>query len=565
MARPVEPEPLTGPVRFGPYTLVRRIGAGGMGEVFLAREEALGRAVVVKKVLPGLVANRQFVGRFRDEARVVVRLAHPNIARVYAMGEAEGQLYLAMEYVQGKTLSRLAYRLRQRGRMMPLGALLHLGQRLCEGLAYAHDALDETGHPLHLVHRDLSPANVCLSYAGEVKIIDFGAAQSTLKEQQTSPRVVIGNLTYMAPEQARKRFVDRRADVYAAGALLWELFAWKPLPQRGDPAERWRRAAYPQWESAGRHRPGLPRSVDVFLLRALAAEPSERFPDAAAMSAALGELKAKLAPGVGDSDLARLMGDAFPREKQLETKVLAELLREDATQSRTQQEFPAVHAPPTALAFEHSGLEAPEEFLAPADEVAQVAAKASLGSDDDAEVTQTAVAPRSPGPSGAGRDAPGMRGGVDAQGASSRSGAVGDARGHPPMRGGGVEAPGASGASGAGGDARGAVGDATEALAASQILGAIARTASASARPRATLGPRETQVGFGVDISQTLESSALEVAQRLALVRAISGADATTPAEPFRARPVWHWVALFTAACALGFGVVWLFGWLFRA
>ncbi|RKG79849.1 hypothetical protein D7W79_09465, partial [Corallococcus exercitus] len=348
MATPVEPEALTGPVRFGPYTLVRRIGAGGMGEVFLAREEGVRRAVVVKKVLPGLVDSRQFVGRFRDEARVVVRLAHPNIARVYAMGEVDGQLFLAMEYVLGKTLSRLAYRLRQRQRMMPLGPLLQLGQRLCEGLAYAHDATDEEGHPLHLVHRDLSPANVCVSYAGEVKIIDFGAAQSTLKEQQTAPRVVIGNLTYMAPEQARKRTVDRRADLYAVGVVLWELFSWKPLSQRGDPLERWRRAAYPQWEPAARYRPDLPRAVDAFLARALASEPNDRFPTATAMAEALGALKEKLAPNVTDQDLVRLMSAAFPREKVIEQQVLDDLLREQPERASTRQEFPSVLMPPGA-------------------------------------------------------------------------------------------------------------------------------------------------------------------------------------------------------------------------
>ncbi|WP_201756028.1 protein kinase domain-containing protein [Corallococcus silvisoli] len=348
MATPVEPEALTGPVRFGPYTLVRRIGAGGMGEVFLAREEGVGRAVVVKKVLPGLVDSRQFVGRFRDEARVVVRLAHPNIARVYAMGEVDGQLFLAMEYVLGKTLSRLAYRLRQRQRLMPLGPLLQLGQRLCEGLAYAHDATDEEGHPLHLVHRDLSPANVCVSYAGEVKIIDFGAAQSTLKEQQTAPRVVIGNLTYMAPEQARKRTVDRRADLYAVGVVLWELFSWKPLSQRGDPLERWRRAAYPQWEPAGRYRPDLPRAVDAFLVRALASEPNDRFPTATAMAEALAALKEKLAPEATDQDLVRLMSAAFPREKVVEQQTLDALLREQPERASTQQEFPSVDLPPTA-------------------------------------------------------------------------------------------------------------------------------------------------------------------------------------------------------------------------
>ncbi|WP_223749729.1 protein kinase [Myxococcus faecalis] len=363
MARPVEPPPLEGPVRFGPYTLVRRIGAGGMGEVFLAREEGPRRACVVKKVLPQLMESPQFVGRFRDEARVVVRLTHPNIARVYAMGEVEGQLYLSMEYVRGKTLSRLSYRLRQLARMMPLGIVLHLGERLCEGLAYAHDATDEEGHPLHLVHRDLSPANVCISYAGEVKIIDFGAAQSTLKEQQTAPRVVIGNLTYMSPEQARKRFVDRRADVYAVGVLLWELFAWKPLSQRGDPVERWRRAAYPQWEPAGKHREGLPSSIEAFLAKALTSEPAQRFPDAAAMGAELARLKAKLAPGVGDAELGKLLALVFPREKKAEETLLEELLREEAKRTNTEPQLVATLAPPTALAFEHNAIYTPDDFV----------------------------------------------------------------------------------------------------------------------------------------------------------------------------------------------------------
>ncbi|AKQ69684.1 serine/threonine protein kinase [Myxococcus hansupus] len=346
-----------------------------MGEVFLAREESPRRACVVKKVLPQLMASPQFAGRFRDEARVVVRLHHPNIARVYAMGEVDGQLYLSMEYVQGKTLSRLTYRLRQLGKTLPLGIMLHLGQRLCEGLAYAHDATDESGHPLHLVHRDLSPANVCISYAGEVKIIDFGAAQSTLKEQQTAPRVVIGNLTYMAPEQARKRLVDRRADVYAVGALLWELFAWRPLAQRGDPVERWRRAAYPQWEPAGRVREGVPSSVDALLMRALASEPDNRFPDAGAMGAELARLKAKLAPNVGDADLARFISGAFPREKKAEELVLRELLREARSRQLTEPELATVLVPPTALAFEHGGIEAPEDFV-PAERAAADAAPA---------------------------------------------------------------------------------------------------------------------------------------------------------------------------------------------
>lgn len=334
-----------------------------MGEVYLAREETPRRACVVKKVLPRLMENKQFIGRFRDEARVVVHLQHANIARVYAMGEVEGQLYLAMEYVQGKTLSRLAYRMRQRGQVMSPGLILQIGIRLCEGLAYAHDAKDGSGQPLHLVHRDLSPANVCISYDGELKIIDFGASQSTLKEQQTAPRVVIGNLTYMSPEQARKKFVDRRADVYSAGVVLWELFSWKALPQKGEPLERWRRAAYPKWDAPSSFREGVPAEVDAVVMRALSTEPDQRFPDAAALGAELVRLKAKLAPQVSDADVARVMCEVFAEEKTAEDAVLAELLGKDPSRALTEQAIPAKLAPPTALAFEHSGLEAPEDYV----------------------------------------------------------------------------------------------------------------------------------------------------------------------------------------------------------
>ncbi|MCP3136501.1 serine/threonine-protein kinase [Pyxidicoccus xibeiensis] len=621
MARPVEPEPLEGPVRFGPYTLVRRIGAGGMGEVFLAREESQRRACVVKKVLPQLMEDPRFVGRFRDEARVVVRLDHPNIARVYAMGEVEGQLYLAMEYVQGKTLSRLAYRLRQLGRTIPLGPLLHLGQRLCEGLAYAHDAKDADGHPLHLVHRDLSPANVCLSYAGEVKVIDFGAAQSTLKEQQTAPRVVIGNLTYMAPEQARKRFVDRRADVYAVGALLWELVAWRPLAQRGDPVERWRRAAYPTWEPAGRFRQGVPTSVDAFLLRALAGEPDQRFPDAGAMAAELARLKAKLAPGTGDAHVARLMESAFPREKVSEENALRELLSEDTSRKRTEQELAAVLTPPTALAFEHGGIDAPEDFVpaaspapeAPREGTGQGAGRrgatalygtAAVGTTDSAAteaLPSSKVLAAARGADSAVTEAltsskvlAAARGAdASATEALESSMVLAAARGAGASATEALEASKvteALEASKVQARARGADTAATEALESSKVLGAIARAeASRASGPKdASLFPgtedtvtpvmaqrsttakpaparratRETRVGFGVDISQSVDSAEVE-ARRLELVRAITGEDEATTVEPNppRARKPGRRallaVGLFVSACALGLGVAW--------
>jgi serine/threonine-protein kinase len=262
-----------------------------------------------------------------------------------------------MEYVQGKTVSRFTKRLRDRKQHMPLGLILLIGERVCTGLQYAHDATDERGQPLHLVHRDLSPANVCISYRGEVKIIDFGAAQSTLKEEQTAPRVVIGNLTYMAPEQAKKQFVDRRADVYSTGVMLWELLSWYALPQKGDPIERWRKAANPSWDAPSVHNPQVPPELDALVLKALRKDPDARFRSAAELGSALREARSRLAPNFGEAELGMLLSKAFAREKAAEDSVLAETLgREKIAEVPTDKTRRVAVVPPTALAFEHTAV-----------------------------------------------------------------------------------------------------------------------------------------------------------------------------------------------------------------
>ncbi|MFT3712431.1 MAG: serine/threonine-protein kinase [Archangium sp.] len=404
-----EPTP-EAPLPFGRYELIRRIGAGGMGEVFLAREGGdAPRAVVVKKVLPNLVANRAFVGRFLDEAKVVVRLKHNNIARVYAMGDVNGEYFLSMEYVQGKTVSRFTKRLRDRKLDMPLGIVLLLGERVCHGLQYAHDAKDEGGNPLHLVHRDLSPANVCISYRGDVKIIDFGAAQSTLKEEQTAPRVVIGNLTYMAPEQAKKQIVDGRADIYSCGVMLWELLSWHALPQKGDPIERWRKAANPSWEAPSQNQPSLPREVDDVILRALKKEPKDRYNTATEFGEALKKLRMKYAPDVNERDLGDLLARVFSKEKSGEDAVLHEAVYgktlniPDADKTRRVQ-----LVPPTALAFEHTAVLASADFVPqddqditdPGRDDPQAAVNTQSGEKSDMGTPTPAKDPRSIKPAG---------------------------------------------------------------------------------------------------------------------------------------------------------------------
>jgi serine/threonine protein kinase len=319
------------PNRFGRYELLRRIGAGGMGEVFLAKEPLASgaRAVVIKKILPHLSEDQGFVGRFADEGKVVVHLQDKNIAQVYEMGEVDEQLFMAMEYVEGKTLAKVESRLRERAYSFPIELALYVAAETCAGLGYAHTRADAKGTPLQVVHRDISPSNVMITYDGAVKIIDFGAALSTLKEEMTAPRVVIGNLSYMAPEHARKQKVDHRADLFSVGVMLWELIAWQVIPSDGDPVERWRRAARPNFQKPSHFRPGLPRAIDALVMKALSPDARDRFADASAMRAALLAVMAELAPGVDGTQLGALMGSLFEVESQAERQIVDAALSND--------------------------------------------------------------------------------------------------------------------------------------------------------------------------------------------------------------------------------------------
>ena len=319
------------PIRFGRYELLRRIGAGGMGEVFLARLPGLGGAdklCVVKKILPHLLDDRGFVARFVDEGKVVIHLSHGNIAQVFEMGDVDGEYFMAMEYVEGKTLAKVAGRVREQGEVFPIELSLFIGIKLLDGLGHAHKKADPTGRPLNVVHRDISPSNVMLTYDGDLKIIDFGAALSTFKEEMTAPRVVIGNLTYMAPEHARKQHVDARADLFSTGAVLWEMISWQPLPTEGDHVERWKRAARPNFEKASTLRPGTPREVDLILAKALQVDLRERYQDAERFRDDLQIALARTAPTTTQRTLVDYLRRHFDDERREERRLIAEVLNQ---------------------------------------------------------------------------------------------------------------------------------------------------------------------------------------------------------------------------------------------
>ena len=216
--------------RLGRYTLLRSLGAGGMAELFLARAdgiEGFAKLVALKRILPHKATNERFVRMLLNEARLVAALSHPNIAQVYDIGLAHGEYFFAMEYVHGQDLAHILHR--APGRRIHLENALHVAIGVCAGLHCAHMARDPSGQPLDIVHRDVSPSNVLVSYQGAVKLVDFGVAKAATLVSETREGVIKGKYGYMSPEQCLGDPLDRRSDVFAVGILLWEMTVGRRL------------------------------------------------------------------------------------------------------------------------------------------------------------------------------------------------------------------------------------------------------------------------------------------------------------------------------------------------
>jgi len=292
----------TVPKVFGRYLLLRRLSRGGMGEIFLAKSGQLTgfeKLCVIKKVLPNLAADSEFIKRFIDEAQVAIKLSHANIAPVFEVGMADGEYFLALEYVEGRDLRRLLTRLGEKRRRLPVDLGLLCVREVASGLAYAHRRTDATGKPLGVVHCDVSPPNVIVSYEGEVKVIDFGIAKSALRLSESNPKVGFGKYGYMAPEQlVRGGTVDKRTDIYAAGVLLYELITGEKMFQFPDGAD-YRQMA--RMVAQGQHPRPSERDQDLsdlddIVLRAVSPEAPKRFANAEELRDALAAELARLSP-----------------------------------------------------------------------------------------------------------------------------------------------------------------------------------------------------------------------------------------------------------------------------
>jgi len=274
------------PRKFGPYTLFEHIGKGGMAEIYLARAETeLGatRLAVVKQILPAFADDPRFEEMLTHEAKLAARLSHRHIVQVFDLGRHDEHLYIAMEYVEGFDLNALLRQCTEKKEGLPAPHALGIVADVLEGLDYAHRREDDEGKPLGIVHRDVSPSNVLVSFEGEVKLCDFGIAHANDLVKEESSEALKGKAGYMSPEHARGEPIDARADVFAAGIILWELLAGRRLYKS--------RSEVPLVEQAKKAEiPPLPdkglanhAKIEAITRRALARDRDERYPSAAAV------------------------------------------------------------------------------------------------------------------------------------------------------------------------------------------------------------------------------------------------------------------------------------------
>jgi serine/threonine protein kinase len=296
-----QPCPLPGAKPFGKYYLLDRIGVGGMAEVFLAVAfglQGFQRTLVIKRMLAHLSQDSAFVKMFIDEAKLSGLLSHPNLVQIFEFGQIDESFFIAMEHVQGETLLAVQAKLADQGRIAPVGASLEIIRQVCLGLNYAHGLQSATGQPIGIVHRDVSPSNLMLSFHGGMKILDFGIARVTeeLRETKTQAGTMKGKVSYMSPEQVRMEQTDNRSDIFAVGIVLHEMLTGRRLfksPNEFTGAKKVLEAVVPLPSSLN---PEVPASVDAIVMHALERKLEARYQTAGEMAEdlekALSEMRA---------------------------------------------------------------------------------------------------------------------------------------------------------------------------------------------------------------------------------------------------------------------------------
>ncbi|QSQ19405.1 serine/threonine protein kinase [Pyxidicoccus parkwayensis] len=303
---------------YGQYVLVRKLAEGGMAEIFLAKllgADNFERNVVIKRMLPHLSNIPDFVEMFRDEARLAAKLSHPNIVQIQELGFTEGCYYICMEYLAGEDFSTTLRVAGRRRHYLPFPIVLRVLIDAAHGLHYAHEFCNESGQPLNIVHRDISPSNLYLTYQGQVKVLDFGIAKAESRLVNTRTGVVKGKYMYMAPEQAQGKEVDRRADVFALGVSLYEALTHvRPFSRENDLAVL-NALLHGDFKRPRELRPDLPGELEAIVLKAMSFKPEDRYPSAEAFADDLEAFLGENLSASGSTHLGAFLRGHFGEER----------------------------------------------------------------------------------------------------------------------------------------------------------------------------------------------------------------------------------------------------------
>ena len=302
----------------GKYRLLATLGHGGMADVYLACAEGpagINKLLVVKELRPVLAQDPDFLDMFLDEARLAARLSHPNIVQTYEALASDGRYFIAMEYLDGQPFNRILAEQAKRGELPWLQGLRIVSEALC-GLHYAHELRDYSGEPLQLVHRDVTPHNLLVTYDGQVKLVDFGIAKVVSSATETRVGMLKGKVGYMAPEQARADAIDRRTDVYGMGVVLWELLARRRMWRSTPDVVILSRLAAGDVPALAAVALDVPPELQLICSRATAAEPRDRFQSAHEFRVAIDEYLHVHEPAGDLRSVGRLVAESFAAERE---------------------------------------------------------------------------------------------------------------------------------------------------------------------------------------------------------------------------------------------------------
>lgn len=302
--------------KIGPYTLLNRISQGGMAEVYKAMQhgvEGFERTVAIKRILPHIARDPNFIAMFQAEAKLAVQLQHGNIAQIYKLGRHGETFYIALEFVDGRDVGAILDHAQRSSNPAPAALACYIIARVCDGLDYAHNKTDPLGNPLNIIHRDISPPNILVSYEGEVKVIDFGLAKAASSTIQTQAGVIKGKLAYMSPEQVRGAKIDHRSDIFAAGVVFFEILTGKRLFRGNSDLETFEKVRNCHVPRPSTINPRIPRRLEQILLTALARDPDRRFQSAGALHDRLKEFMFTNRMVARGEHLGRWMRDTFKK------------------------------------------------------------------------------------------------------------------------------------------------------------------------------------------------------------------------------------------------------------